>query len=171
MLEDSHRKISDLEKKLNRHGLRFCVGCTDVGYSGIWSAFSKVSDYYVGVRGILGMIKISLHASGICRLALTDHHASFLQSLGMLPLEDRAFIKWRRVAAPEAGAHLALVLVFPTDHLHSDDPKWENSRKPLFIFKPAAAGKALEFGFFYSREAKETLEAKLIRIGTPLFFS
>jgi hypothetical protein len=88
-----------------------------------------------------------------------------------VPPDDRAFLKWRRPAAPEGGAHLAVVLVFPTDYLHLDDPAWNDNSKPLLLFEPVAPGKAVEVGFFYSREAKETLEPRFMEIGKPLFYT
>lgn len=96
---------------------------------------------------------------------------ALFQQQGIAPPDDRAFIKWRRPPAPEAGAHLALVLVFPTDYLRLNLPVWADSRKPLLLFEPAASGKALEVGFFYSREAHETLEPKFLEIGKPLFYT
>jgi hypothetical protein len=36
--------------------------------------FGTKSDYYIGARSVFGSIKISLHESGVCRLALTEKH-------------------------------------------------------------------------------------------------
>jgi hypothetical protein len=170
-MDEAKRAVEELEQKLIKNGLRFAVGRPGSAHSSIWCAFWNKNDYYIGARSILGSTKISLHASGICRLALTEKHMTFLRRQGIAPPDDRAFLKWRRPPAPEAGAHLAVVLVFPADYLHLDEPVWTDSGKPLLLFESAASGKAVELGFFYSREAKETLEPKFMEIGKPLFFT
>jgi hypothetical protein len=170
-LEEAKRAVEELGQKLASKVLRFAVGRPGSAHSSIWSAFWNKSDYYIGARSVLGSTKISLHASGICRLALTEKHMTLLRRQGIAPPDDRAFVKWGRPPAPESGAHLAVALVFPTDNLHLDDPAWKDSSKPLLLFESAASGKAVELGFFYSREAKETLEPRLMEIGKPLFYT
>jgi hypothetical protein len=172
-LEEAKRAVEELGQKLARNGLRFAIGRPGSAHSDIWCAFweKKKNDYYIGARSTFGSTKISLHASGICRLALTEQHITLLRRQGIAPPDDRALVKWRRLPAPENGAHLAVVLVFPTDNLHLDDPAWKDSSKPLLLFESAASGKAVEIGFFYSREAKETLEPRFMEIGKPLFYT
>jgi hypothetical protein len=48
---------------------------------------------------------------------------------------------------------------------------WTNEKKPFWLFEPAPPGKAIEIGFFYAREAKETLEPEFLKIGKPLFYT
>jgi hypothetical protein len=46
------------------------------------------------------------------------------------------------------------------------------TKKEPFVFLDAAPqGKAVEIGFFYSRETMATLEPKLLAFGTPLFWT
>lgn len=44
------------------------------------------------------------------------------------------------------------------------------AEKPLVVFEAAPPGKAVEVGFFYSRETADTLENKFFGIGTPWFY-
>jgi len=170
-LEEAKRAVEELGRKLATKGLRFAIGRPGSAHSDIWCAFWNKSDYYIRARSIFGSTKISLHASGICRMALTEKHMTLLHQQGIAPPDDRALVKWRRPPAPESGAHLAVVLVFPTDHLDLDNPEWKDSNKPLLLFESAASGKAVELGFFYSREPKETLEPRFMEIGKPLFYT
>jgi hypothetical protein len=170
-VEEAKREVERLSQTLTRQGLRFAVGRSGSVHSSIWRTSWSKSDYYISARSIFGSMKISLHESRICRLALTERYMTWLREQGLAPPDDRAFVKWRRPPAPESGAHLAVVLVFPTDNLHLDDPAWKNSNKPLLHFEPAPSGKAVELGFFYSREAKETLEPRFMEIGKPLHYA
>ena len=82
---------------------------------------------------------------------------------------DRAFVKWKRPEAPELGAHLTVVLVFPTNFLCNERPEC-TPEKPMVVFEPAAPGKAVEIGFFYTREDEKTIEPKFLQIGKPIFW-
>jgi hypothetical protein len=98
-------------------------------------------------------------------------HFEFAVERGLIPPgEDKAFVQWRRPPAPDTGAELVVVLVFPTDFLRSDAPT-VTVKKPLVIFEAAAQARAVEIGFFYSREAGITLEPKLLEFGKPLFWT
>jgi len=136
----------------------------------VWSAWGWRGDYYIGARSVLGSMKVSLHASGICRLALTERHFAALTERGLIPPEERAIVKWRRPPAPEVGAMLAVVLVFPTKYMTLGAPS-ASLRKPILVFETAKPGMAVEVGFFYSRESATTLEPRLLEIGKPIFYS
>ncbi len=165
---DAEKRLQEIERKLATDKLRFAIGKPGKRYSGVWAAWSHRSDYYFGARGILGSIKISLHASGICRVALTARHYKHLADWGLPQPSDRAFVKWKRTDAPERGVALAAVLVFPTDYLTLEEPLG-SPQKPQFNIESARPGHALEVGFFYSREPTESLEPKFLEIGKPLF--
>ena len=166
--EDTRRWLEEFERQLDKDKLRFAIGKPGAGHSAVWAAWGHRNDYYLGARCILGSTKISLHQTGICRLALTERHYNQLVEWGLPQPSDRAFVKWKRTVAPETGAALAVVLVFPTDYLKLEAPVG-SPRKPLLIFEPARPGKAVEVGFFYAREPAESLEPKFLQIGKPLF--
>jgi hypothetical protein len=146
--------------------LRFAVRGPK-GHSATWTAFGRGNDYYIGARPMMGSSKISLHASGICRLALTEQHYDSLPGEGLPQPLDRAFVKWRRSETPPIGAAHVVSLIFPSDHLVQPEPAGAY-RKPLMIFGEAPLGKAMEFGFFFSTEEMSALEPRFLAIGKPL---
>ncbi len=80
---------------------------------------------------------------------------------------NRAFVEWYRKPAPENGAVHVVSLVFPTDYLRLPPPE-STYKKPMLFVDAAPPGKAVEFGFFFSREPQVTAEPKFIQIGVPL---
>jgi hypothetical protein len=96
-----------------------------------------------------------------------------LPAQGLLQPLDRAFVKWRRLETPERGAVHVASVIFPSDHLVLPEPSG-TYRKPLLFFGEAPLGKAVEFGFFFSRESVDALEERFVRadakplIGTTL---
>jgi hypothetical protein len=135
----------------------------------VWVAWRQGSECYVGANSTLGSVKISLHQSGICRLALSERHYNELPEMGLKQPADRALTKWRRLPTPEAGVVHVLSLIFPTDHLRLEEPK-SSQKKPVMIFEPPPAGQAVQMGFFYSRQTGPAMEASFLNIGAhPLF--
>jgi hypothetical protein len=158
---------AELERKLFRKGkFRFGVGIPGGYHSGIWSAWGNKNDYYLGARGTLWSLKVSLHRTLICRLAFTDKQVALLKEQGLNAPTDRALVKWQRLPAPVEDAVHVVSVIFPTDYLCLPAP--EGRSTPILRFKAAPPGKAIEFGFFFSREAEATIEGKFIQIGTPL---
>jgi hypothetical protein len=160
-------KVADFARRLNRTNFRFAVGSDEAGHSSPWTAFGTGNEYYIGARHAMGSSKISLHQSGICRVALTETHYNALPGDGLSQPPDRALVKWKRPPTPHiGGAHVASI-IFPTEFLKLPEPQG-TPKKPLIIFGAAPSGKAVEIGFFYSREAPATLESKLLQIGHPI---
>ena len=166
MVEEKNAAFDDLMVRLSRTSLRFAA-CGPKGHSATWTAFGRGNDYYIGSRSLMGSQKISLHASGICRVALTEQHYNSLPDKGLLQPLDRAMVKWTRPEIPKIGAVPVVSLIFPSDHMVQDEPKG-TARKPLIIFGDAPLGKAFEFGFFYSLEEMNTLEEQFSKVGKPL---
>jgi hypothetical protein len=115
----------------------------------------------------MGSLKISLHGSGVCRVALTDRLYSALPGIGLSQPAGRALIKWNRAEIPERGAVHLMSAIFPSDHLVLPEPT-ATYRKPLLIFGDPPAGRAIEFGFFVSRENLFAMEERFLRIGKPI---
>jgi hypothetical protein len=160
-------RVQDFARRLTRDGFRFAVGIRGGHHSGIWSAWGNKNDYYLGARSFLGSQRISLHQSLICRMAFTEKHMAELRQHSLDVPADRASVKWRRLAAPEDGAIHVVSLIFPTDYFRLPHPQG-TYRKPVLIIDAAPPGKAIEFGFFFTREVKATVEPKFLRIGQPL---
>src|SRR5437870_785321 len=52
--------------------IRFAVGTQDDLRSSVWRLWSNKNDLYLAARSTAGLSKISFHASGICRVAVTS---------------------------------------------------------------------------------------------------
>jgi hypothetical protein len=166
--EEANKRIEDLERSF-KDGIRFAFVKPGERHSSVWAAWARKSDYYIGARSFLGSTKISLHGSGICRLALNEQHFATLVKQGLAPSEDRPFVKWQRAPTPQVGAKLAVVLVFPTNYMTLDAPVLPHRK--LLLFEAAPPGRAMEVGFFYSREPAATLEQTFLKIGKPLLWT
>jgi hypothetical protein len=160
-------QVETFIQRLNRTNFRFAVGSAETGHSATWTAFGTGSEYYIGARHAMGSSKISLHQSGICRVALTEKQFNALPGDGLTQPPDRALIKWKRPPTPDIGAAHVASIIFPTEFLKLPEPQG-TPKKPLIVFGAAPPGKAVEIGFFYSREAPATLEPKLLQIGHPI---
>jgi hypothetical protein len=161
-------ELEDFIERVNATNFRFAVGNSLRGFSSVWTAFGNASDYYIGCRPSMGSIKISLHASGICRIALTDKQYSELEKEGLKQPADRALVKWRRAKTPPIGAVHVASVIFPTDDLSLTEEPISKHKKPLIIFDAAPPGRAVEFGFFYSLEDDAAMEERYARIGKSI---
>jgi hypothetical protein len=160
-------QVETFIQRLNRTNFRFAVGSAEAGHSATWTAFGTGSEYYIGARHAMGSSKISLHQSGTCRVALTEKHFNALPGNGLTQPPDRALVKWKRAPTPDIGAAHVASIIFPIEFLKLPEPQG-TQKKPLIIFGAASPDKAVEIGFFYSREAPTTLEPKLLQIGHPI---
>jgi len=154
------------EKSLSN--FRFVVGTEGGPFSSVWSAWHGSNDYYVSARTIAGAMKISLHGSGKCRIALVDAYAEKLKEEGIFPDRDRALLKWDRKPTPNTRAIKALGVIFPTGYMRGEEPKF-SLKKPTWGFQAAPAGRAVEIAFYYSRENPDVLERVFGKIGVPIF--
>lgn len=150
--------------------IRFGVGDPSGKHSSVWVATHNRNDVYLGSRNLMGRIKISFHQSGIGRVALTEQYQSNLKDAGRSALADRKMCRWKMPDIPEQGAVLVARLVFPTAFLNSHTDKKQNLKKPVVYIMPAPDTQAVEFGVFYSKEHPNTLEEKLVKVSTPMFF-
>jgi hypothetical protein len=49
--------MDDFIERLNRANFRFAVGSENAGFSSVFTAFGKKSDYYIGARQVMGSSK------------------------------------------------------------------------------------------------------------------
>ena len=160
-------KVLDFTHRLTRNKFRFVVGTRSGLYSTAWFTRGIGNSYYIGARPFGATMKISLHDDENCRLAFTKEGIAAMKGQGLDVPEDRAFVEWYRNPAPEDGAVHAVSLIFPTDYLRLPAPG-ASYRKPVLIIDAAPPGKAIEFGFFFSREPQATAMPKFLQIGMPL---
>lgn len=116
-------KFAKFERRFAKDKIRFAVAQNNGLRSAVWSAWGHKSDFYLGIRCPLGSIKISLHASRICRVALTKDQADRMVREGIAtPEQDRALFKWTRAETPQVRAILVASVIFPTEYLRHDEP-------------------------------------------------
>jgi len=112
-------------------------------------------------------MKISLHDKLNCRLAFTAEGVAARKQQGLDVPDNRAFVEWDRKPAPEDDAVHVVSLIFPTDYLRLPLPE-ATYGEPFLPISAAPPGNAIEFAFFFSREAEATVEPKFLRVGRPL---
>ncbi len=84
--------------------VRFGVGSRDGPKSGVWRRWTpaRKSDVYIAIRSYTGIMKVSLHESGECFVALTEQFAE--RNPTALVGRSRRFDQWKRVT--HAGSQL-----------------------------------------------------------------
>ena len=75
--------------------LKFAVRSPNVGHikSGVWAAWIKNDDLYIVEKSSSGILKVSLHASGVCNYSLTREFMSHEPPKGS---PTRKIISWTR---------------------------------------------------------------------------
>jgi hypothetical protein len=160
-------QIASFEKGFGKK-VRFVAEAADGRQSAIWSTWANGSDYYLGARWVLKSMKISLHASGRCRIALSDKLIEDMTAKGMPAPADRALVKWNRAATPEVGAICVLSVAFPAARLHMKGQTGSVS-KPLLRVGLGPDDQAVQLGIFYTREPREVVDQKFCAVGKPTF--
>lgn len=147
---------------------RFGVGRDGQAWTSSWRAAARNSDFYVGDSRLMGDCKISLHASGWCRVAFASTVAAkFAHEDGVVP--DRAKTKWKRPETPDTGVLHVLSLAFPTDLLSPIGPIPDHTAaKRVHWLPPAPRGQALELGFFYTRETPGRAMLRFRGVALPI---
>lgn len=148
--------------------LRFVVGDNASPRSSVWFVDGYRDDVYLSSRNLGGSFKCSLHASGWCHVAFESGYAARKRESG-IDIPRRALVRWRRPPTPpRGGVHVASVL-FPTDFLRLDFPPLSpKPRRPVFNFKAAPPGQAVEVCVFYSGISMNEAEEPLSKIGLPI---
>ena len=116
--------------------IRFAVGEPGGSQSAVWLIFTRggESDIYVANQYVAGLLKVSLHESGVWRLAFTREYATALQASGASTL-DRAQETWMRPAERVRGWTHAMSIVVPVADLWKPDPPIDLS--PEIKWRPA----------------------------------
>jgi len=125
-------------------------------FSNLWLAFNDGNEFYLGVRSLMGRVKVSFHSTGVCHMKVAHR-----QSIETRP-------RWKRPPTPLKGAlHFASVC-FPGGYNKGFRPASGTPKKKLFGIRAAPEGKMIEFGFFFSREPMDVLEQMLSQVGLPM---
>ena len=105
----------------------------------VWwlSTRKNKNDIYIGARAFADVMKISLHQSGIWRLAFTSEYVS-KGSAVVSPSQDRAIDKWERPPEFMPGVTKAFEIVIPGSEVTA--PKHPNAN---IVFHQHLGGKEI----------------------------
>lgn len=94
--------------------VRFGIGSPTGARAPIWRVWATPGkdDLYLSGRSFAGDLKVSLHGSGVWRLAFTEQHAQRVNSL-VAPGKDRLIHRWSRPPEFAPGCTKAFVIATP----------------------------------------------------------
>lgn len=138
--------------------IRFAVGTLDDSISAVWRMWVQGDDVYLGVRDALNAYKISLHASGIWRVAQVRE----LERDD--PQADRLMFKWQRPEEFIAGWTASIgILISPISPARPFE-KTDNSRLRdagiTWIPRPNEGNKII-FRVLFSKSVDFDIEGQL----------
>lgn len=93
--------------------IRFSIGPWRGRYSSVWRVWTDKGDVYLAVRALVRYMKVSLHQSGVFRIAFTNEYDKTMRVKGMDPFVDRAFMKWHKIPIHGKQLMQALDIHFP----------------------------------------------------------
>lgn len=126
--------------------LRFVVGSIEGPWSPTFVAWANQGkgDVYLSARSMAGDLKVSLHESGECALALTREHLKKQN----LPVQQRARETWTPVGMGAPGFSRALSIVIPPTELRTFAPP--PKKAPVVFIPPAPEGMVTEISAIFS---------------------
>ncbi|MDD5415628.1 MAG: hypothetical protein PHE48_01335 [Candidatus Daviesbacteria bacterium] len=141
--------------------IRFCVGSKNKMSSLVWKMFINNEDVYLLARQMGGSWKISLHKSGICRVA-------FKQELEKG--KDRLVLKWDKVYVEDTISPNIAILVPHVDITKALNKNIESrlNKDILYIDSPSNDEKVV-VKVFYTKNDGVDLESKLPASHKKLF--
>jgi hypothetical protein len=114
-----------------KNTIRFAVGSIDEYRSAIWRLWVQGNDVYLAARVLTGFIKISLHKSGIWRLAWTD--ASGVKAQGSM---DRVEERWQRPQEFRKGWTQGPAIIVPHSGIQSPFRHLPDTDKIRIVWSP-----------------------------------
>lgn len=109
-----------------------------------WTAWVRKDDVYIAPSTSGHVHKISLHASGDCRLALTSNAFSHLTEA----IDERVILRWRRNSHVDVEHTHVLSMYFLV--IGSGFPVGKQDKKETVLLPPAPPLFATEVAIFYS---------------------
>ena len=119
---------------------RFGVGDPHGLHSGVWRVWAgkRRADVYIAARGVAGLMKTSIHASGVRYSGLTSQYVASLKIEGQLPPgQSRHFDAWEGGRDLSSAVSLEYCIRFPTSGLRANDIRQEYDGKDV-TWLPAA---------------------------------
>lgn len=132
--------------------VRFGVGLPGAARSSVWRVWteSAKSDVYVAVRSMAGVMKISLHRSGVCHAALTKSFEARLPQEASLPDGSRYLDRWMRPTHVGSQLVVPCRLVFPASELRHRGPDEEQLDPSIKWLPPPPSTKMIDVACTYS---------------------
>ena len=129
-------KPAGVQLRLRESSFRFAVGHPEGASSNSWVVtVGKKGDVYVACRDNFREVKVSLHASGQWRLALTEQ--AIKESPELLPAgADRVWDRWAPPPEHDSRLVIAFQVVFPTRELYVR-PEQRTGWKPIVFVEPS----------------------------------
>jgi hypothetical protein len=134
--------------------------------SSVWMFWSNRNDFYFGAKSLSDSFKVSLHENGIGYVA---YHKSYLleKRAQGIDLPNKTVLEWKLPVPAHQGAVHAASVILPSNYCRSG-PLSDKDRSKTLVFE-VEDNCATEIGVFLSKETHETLEAKFLPIGHPIF--
>jgi hypothetical protein len=144
------------------------VGQNSAGqYSSMWSFKTGNDGFYFSSRGLLNLLKVSLHANNHTGYLAFDRKFFDRQSAeGAINRPTKTVHQWCLPSPGALGAIKVASIKLPADLMCETEHEYVRQLKAVvFGIAPSCA---LEIGIFLSKEPKASLEDKFVRIGMPL---
>jgi len=129
--------------------IRFAVGCPEKPFSNVWRLVASKNDVYIGPsKRAMGVMKISLHESGVWVLAATA------QSGVTFAGDNRRARRWNRPLEHADGVTRGPSIVVPYTSLGARRYKVEE-RKKVYWHAAPNPGEMVEFSIYFVDSGKE----------------
>lgn len=141
----------------NQFHFRFAVGSSTLPRSSLWRVWTSKppkSDVYIAVRHLAGILKISLHESGVWRAAFTSQFAE--RRFDRDPTESRLIERWKRPGDLSPGVCLAFRIIVPTTELRMATVLPQDTNKIRWIPSPGRSNLTEFLVFFTTSQTKVT---------------
>lgn len=141
--------------------IRFCVGNKKRASSLIWKLFVRNDDVYLLARQMGGSWKISLHKSGICRVAFSNEFEKG---------KDRLVLKWNKIYLDDTISPNIAILVpcVKTIKPLNKTTKEMINKEITYLDFPSGDEKII-IKVFYTKNERLDLESKIPNPHTRLF--
>jgi hypothetical protein len=135
-------------------------------FSNTWVFWGNKSDFYFGGQSVSGSIKVSLHDNGRGYVGYDKTYFLRMRAAG-IAIPAKTTLEWALPKPGPLGAVHAASLVLPGDYCRAG-PLSDSARQKTLVLG-IEDGCCAEIGIFFSQEQPETLEARLMKIGKPMF--
>lgn len=134
-----------------------------------WSVFTNGSDVYLTSNAHKRVLKISLHQSGVCQIALLEgffvEHVEWRED----GPEFRSILRWKRIPTPEGRGQVAASILFASDGSWPEQEAIPAS-KPYVALPPPPKMHGRRVDIVYSRDDPRHI-AKLGKWTDELLFA